>query len=253
MGSKSNCGPLSKLDWQATLRNQYRKISCPPWSALKSYHFVKGYDKWLPNRFFFIPGSQKPQLSVNCHHLFNLIGTAPFCLWILFEKTFNRISFQTTHGVEHNADFCNLDFCMVTSCGHLINVTAPSKTFGVRNREEPFNFQISNVTTKSHRENTKTPDVIKIHLNLWQYYHFNGEKMLKIDKSLAKKLIKSSEKRSRSESWLYIHDKQINKFISTSQKWNHLKNSSAVHQSISFCQKKYFWMMLNQTLNYFLC
>lgn len=155
--------------------------------------------------------------------------------------------------MEHNADFCNLDFCVVTSCGHLINVTAPSKTFGVRNREEPINFQISNVTTKSHRENTKTPDVIKIHLNLWQYYHFNGEKMLKIDKSLAKKLIKSSEKRSRSESWLYIHDKQINKFISTSQKWNHLKNSSAVHQSISFCQKKYFWMMLNQTLNYFLC
>lgn len=55
---------------------------------------------------------------------------------------------------------------MVTSCGHLINVTAPSKTFGVRNREEPSNFQISNVTTKSHRENTKTPDVIKIQLNL---------------------------------------------------------------------------------------
>lgn len=77
---------------------------------------------------------------------------------------------------------------------------------------------------------------------------FQREKMLKIDKSLAKKLIKSSEKRSRSESWLYIHDKQINKFISTSQKWNHLKNSSVVHQSISFCQKKYFWMMLNQTL-----
>lgn len=60
--------------------------------------------------------------------------------------------------MEHNADFCNLDFCVVTSCGHLINVTAPSKTFGVRNREEPFNFQISNVTTKSHRENTKSPD-----------------------------------------------------------------------------------------------
>lgn len=64
--------------------------------------------------------------------------------------------------------------------------------------------------------------------------------MLKIDKSLAKKLIKSSEKRSRSESWLYIHDKQINKFISTSQKWNHLKNSSAVHPINFFLSEKIF-------------
>lgn len=29
MGSKSNCGPLSKLDWQATLRNQYGKSHVP--------------------------------------------------------------------------------------------------------------------------------------------------------------------------------------------------------------------------------